>query len=55
MEKTNSEKNKQDSFVIADSPTTSFYLKKKQRRKKLQQIYMKSPPEDLSDEHKMMK
>jgi len=29
MEKTNSEKNKQDSFVIADSPTTSFYLKKK--------------------------
>ena len=34
MEKTNSEKNKQDSFVIADSPTTSFYLKKKIEKKK---------------------
>lgn len=35
MEKTNSEKNKnkQHSFVIADSPTTSFYLKKKIEKK----------------------
>lgn len=34
MEKTNFEKNKQHSFVIADSPTTSFYLKKNREEMK---------------------
>jgi len=29
--------------------------REEKNKKKLQQIYMKSPPEDLSDEHKMMK
>jgi len=34
-------KKKQDSFVIADSPTTSFYLKKKIEKKKTRKNYNK--------------